>query len=149
MPQPGDPELKQCNVCFTRKADDEFAKDMSREDELALTCRECNRDRAKGWYRENKERKKRLALEYNQAHRDGKETDPAIATENEPRKPRQSRAELKQAEKIDTEPDDYQFVRFSQGEWLFCLQEADRLGLKPGDYVRILVRDARRKGQAE
>lgn len=119
--------------------DDAFAKDKSKPDGLMRICRECNAAKSARWYILREEHKKRKSVEYKAA---------VAAGTIQPRpleEPRPPRAEREIAEKIDTEPDDHQFIRFSQGEWLFVLAEADRLGLKPGDYVRNLVRDARRR----
>lgn len=116
------------------QSDEAFAIDQSREDGLALVCRDCNKARCKRWYKENKERKIRLALEYKARH--GSEPTSSIR----PRSPTSPRSPAAPAE-----PDDYQLIRFSQSEWLFVLQQAQAANLTPEQFARACIRDARIK----
>ena len=40
-------------------------------------------------------------------------------------------------------------VRFSASEWEFCTEQGALLGMRPGEYVRIIVRDRRSQMQRE
>lgn len=115
------------------QSDESFAIDQSREDGLALVCRDCNKERCKRWYKENKERKIRLALEYKAKH-GGEPTRPGNRIVREP---------VHSEAKTVNEPDDYQMIRFSQSEWLFVLQQSQIANLTPEQFVRACVRDAR------
>lgn len=136
--------MKPCNVCARVLPDDAFSIARQFKDGLARTCRECNAARCLKWYDDNEQQKKQYAREYKAAVEAGTLKP---RTPHEPRPSRLPRAEAKRAEKLDVEPDDYQFIRFSQSEWMFVLQAAQDLEITPSDYVRNLVRDARRKAQ--
>lgn len=44
---------KRCSACKTKKPLAEFAKNRSRKDGLQTSCRPCDRERARRYYREN------------------------------------------------------------------------------------------------
>jgi hypothetical protein len=131
--------LKLCSACKKHLPDDAFANSKSRYDGKASTCLSCARIRSKAWYANKQAQKQAYALKYKQDVATGKLQPKPAET------PRPAREQRQEAERQDQEPDDFQLVRFTQGEWLFVLQQAQALELKPGDYVRYLVRDAREK----
>jgi hypothetical protein len=132
--------LKPCNSCGDSKPDEAFAKDLSREDGLALICRDCNKEKCKRWYRENRERALARSNAYKEEHgRAPKPTGEAV---------RRERAAVKHRGALEA-LSELHLVRFTEPEWLFCLLQGQELGLKPEEFVRFLVKDAKRVHEKE
>jgi hypothetical protein len=132
--------LKPCNRCGELKPDEDYATDRAREDGLALICRDCNKAKCKEWYQENRARAIARSLAYKEAH--GRAPSPA----GEP--VRRERAAIRNRE-IEEAQSELHLIRFSESEWMFCLLQGERLGLKAEDYVRFLVKDAKSNEEKE
>jgi hypothetical protein len=126
--------MKPCSVCGDLKPDEEFTVDVSREDGLAIRCRDCNKAKCRAWYLENKARKTETTLAYRAAH--GRAPQPGAERE------RRVRAAVRQRE-AEEPLSEYRLVKLSPSEERFCLEMGERLGLKPDEYIRYLVKDAK------
>jgi hypothetical protein len=116
------------------KPDEDYAKDATRDDGLALICRECNKAKCREWYQENRAR----AIARSQAYKAEHGRAPTSRGDSL----RQARTQIKKRQEEEA-LSELKLIRLSPSEWLFCLQMGERLGLKPEAYIRYLVKDAR------
>jgi len=139
--------VKQCSMCGDDKPESEFNSDSSRVDGLQRECRECNRQRARDWYRENRRRK----IAYSEAYKAEHGHAPKKAKgESGKAKGKTEIEELAERLGINLEPEppphpgeemQGRTITLSLPEWRYL--EAQGAGVS--DYLRSLVqRDMRR-----
>jgi hypothetical protein len=61
--------MKKCTICQLPKDIKEFNKNKSRKDGLNTVCRKCSQARSKQYYKENKDKHKKVVRGWNKDHR--------------------------------------------------------------------------------
>lgn len=123
---------KHCQRCGELKVEEEFTKDVSRPDGLNKICRECNKEKSREWYQENRRRKIADSQEYKARHK-GKSTnaqEERVRTEHTPHKMREPSRPPEMAWKM---------IQFSVREWHIIERQARAAGMEAQAYVRLLV----------